>query len=103
MLTGRRELGLPIEYRNWRDEGGTPQDFVVGRNLHRRHLNSSQRAAIAVNMLPHLKQQAKDRQTAQGNRGNEGGRGNGKTSPAARACPPAMPTSLASTKSVVAA
>jgi hypothetical protein len=35
----RRELGLPVEYRNWNGEGGTPLDFVVARNLHRRHLN----------------------------------------------------------------
>lgn len=31
-----------------RRDGGTEIEFVVSRNLHRRHLNESQRAAIAA-------------------------------------------------------
>ena len=77
----RIELGLLIEFRTWNGECGSPLDFVISRNLHRRHLTSSQRAAIAVSILPRLEEQAKERQTTQGNHGNEGGRGNGKPFP----------------------
>jgi len=44
------------------DGQGSLVSFIVSRNLHRRHLTSSQRAVIALNVLPLLEQEAKERQ-----------------------------------------
>jgi N6-adenosine-specific RNA methylase IME4/ParB-like chromosome segregation protein Spo0J len=50
------ELGIEPRYREW-DGKGSLVAFVVSLNLHRRHLSSSQKAAIAVDMLPILEQE----------------------------------------------
>ena len=42
-----RELGIEPRYVEWSGEGSLV-DFVVGRNLHRRHLTESQRAMVAA-------------------------------------------------------
>jgi hypothetical protein len=47
-------------------ETDDPLGFVLSRNLHRRHLNSAQRAALAVELLPMLEAEAKERQRAAG-------------------------------------
>lgn len=42
-----KELGIEATFEQWDGESGTPEAFVISRNLHRRHLNESQRAMIA--------------------------------------------------------
>jgi len=55
------DLGIEPKYRTWKGEGSLTA-FVVGLNLHRRHLTSGQCAAIAVEMLPMLEAEARERQ-----------------------------------------
>lgn len=55
------KLGLKPIIREW-DGIGSLVSFVVSLNLHRRHLTSSQRAVIALDVLPMLEQEAKERQ-----------------------------------------
>jgi len=45
-------------------QGSDPLAYVVSMNLHRRHLTPTQRAMVAVDMLPLLEQQAKERMLA---------------------------------------
>jgi hypothetical protein len=71
------ELGVDVITREW-DGKGSLVAFVVSLNLHRRHLNQSQKAMIAAEMLPMLEKEAKERQRAAGERGDEGGRGKKK-------------------------
>ncbi len=42
----------------------SPTVYVVSKNLHRRHLTVSQRAAIGAEMMPLLREEAKQRQVA---------------------------------------
>jgi len=44
------------------NDGRSLVSFVVSMNLHRRHLSSSQRAVIALDVLPMLEEQAEERQ-----------------------------------------
>lgn len=55
--------------------GGSPIAFVVSANLHRRHLKVGQRAAVAVNVLPLLEEEARKRAVKAG---EIGGRSKGK-------------------------
>lgn len=50
-------------FRTWGGDGSLVS-FIVSMNLHRRHLTSSQLAAVAVEMLPLLEAEAKERQGA---------------------------------------
>ncbi len=53
-------------------DGDDPVAYVLSKNLHRRHLTSAQKAAIAVEALPLLEEQAKKRQQQSGgNHGNQ--------------------------------
>ena len=55
------ETGTEPRFRTWGGEGSLVL-FVISMNLHRRHLTTSQRAAIAVEMLPMLEAEAARRQ-----------------------------------------
>jgi N6-adenosine-specific RNA methylase IME4 len=55
------DLGLVPERKTW-DGKGSLVAFVVSLNLHRRHLSSSQRAVVALDVLPLLEAEARERQ-----------------------------------------
>ncbi len=57
------ELGIEPRFREW-DGNGSLVAFVISLNLHRRHLTSSQKAAIAVEILPWLEKEANKRKMA---------------------------------------
>ena len=50
-------------FRTWNEKGSLVA-FVVSMNLHRRHLTSSQRAVIALDVMPMLEEEARKRQLA---------------------------------------
>ena len=79
-----QEAGVEPRFEAWDGEGSVV-DFVVSKNLHRRHLNASQRAAIAIEataLIDRLEAEAATR-----SRENlllsptRGGEGNGRTPP----------------------
>jgi ParB-like chromosome segregation protein Spo0J len=53
--------GVEPCYEEWVSNGRTPIEFVVSKNLHRRHLTAAQRAAIAAELLPEFEKEAKAR------------------------------------------
>ena len=59
------DTGTPLRFRTW-DGRGSLVAFVVSLNLHRRHLSSFQRAAIATDILPMLEDEARERMSAGG-------------------------------------
>lgn len=48
-LRACEQLGIKPKFEEW-DADGTPQTYVVSKNLHRRHLDASQRAMIAARL-----------------------------------------------------
>ena len=48
---------------------GSPMDFVLSMNLHRRHLNESQRALVGAKLKPFFKEEARQRKLS-GKRGD---------------------------------
>ncbi len=60
-----RELGIEPQFRKYEGNGSLIA-FVVGLNLKRRHLNDSQKAFVALEILPYLEKEAKQRQQAAG-------------------------------------
>ena len=55
--------GIEPRYRAW-DGCGSLVAFVLSLNLHRRHLNSSQRAVVSLEVEKYLAAEAKERMTA---------------------------------------
>ena len=67
VLDGRNRLaacekaGIAPRFTEW-SGGGSPVEWVISTNLHRRHLSASQRAVVALDILPLLEKEAKERQ-----------------------------------------
>lgn len=78
-----RELGIDCPTQEWSGKGSLV-GFIYSANKHRRHLDSSQLAMVAAELLPYLEAESKVRQEQAGERGKEGGRG--KTKPLAQDC-----------------
>lgn len=57
------ELNITPEYRTW-DGTGSLIAFVVSLNLHRRHLDESQRAMVGARIKPMFEEEARERQGA---------------------------------------
>lgn len=64
--------GVEPQFVAW-DGEGSPAAYVISKNLQRRHLNASQRALIAYELLPLLEAEAKERQRLSNGRGKKGG------------------------------
>lgn len=67
VLDGRNRLiscdkaGREPWFEQWREKKMTPTEWVISKNLKRRHLNATDAAIIAVEALPLLEQEAKER------------------------------------------
>lgn len=53
--------GVEVETEEWSDPGCGPVAWVVSQNVRRRHLTATQRAALAVDLLPELEAEAEER------------------------------------------
>ncbi len=63
--------GVDPQFIAW-DGEGSPTQFVISKNLQRRNLTASQRAAIAFELLPLLEAEAKERQRLSRGKGVKG-------------------------------
>lgn len=67
VLDGRNRLracelaDVEPRFEEWAPNGMTPTEWVVSHNLHRRHLTTAQRAALALDLLPRLEDEARER------------------------------------------
>ncbi len=55
------ELNIDPQFRTWQGSG-SPLAFVISLNLNRRHLTSSQKAVVALEVEKHLAQEARQQQ-----------------------------------------
>lgn len=66
VLDGRHRLaaceaaGVEPWFVEWQGEG-SPLEWVIAKNLRRRHFSASQRAVLALQVLPHLQAEARER------------------------------------------
>lgn len=69
VLDGRNRLracemaGVAPRFVEWVSDGVTALEWVVSHNLHRRHLTTAQRAALALDLLPRLEEEARERKS----------------------------------------
>lgn len=61
-LRACEEAGIAPRFVDWNGEGGSPVTFAAEKNIHRRHLTPSQRAAFALQYLDMLEEEARERQ-----------------------------------------
>lgn len=66
-----RRAGVFPTYKDWDCRGGSPVGFVLATNVKRRHLTESQRAMLAVELLPDFEAEAKQRQQRALKKGDE--------------------------------
>lgn len=72
VLDGRNRLlackkaGVEPEFREANLNGLSPLEFVIAKNLHRRHLTPAQRAALALELLPQFQAEARLRKIEAG-------------------------------------
>ena len=77
VLDGRNRLaacelaGVEPRFVEWTGTG-SPVEWVIATNLIRRHLTASQRAVVALDLLPLLEQEARERQRQSQGRGKKG-------------------------------
>jgi len=60
-----QESGVTPRYQEW-DRQGSLVAFVVSKNLYRRQLTAAQRSAVAVDLLPLLEEEGRERMAAGG-------------------------------------
>lgn len=76
ILDGRNRLracesaGVEPRYTDWHGDGMTPTEWVISVNLKRRHLTAGQKAAVGVEAIPMLAEDAKRRQGGSGRFGS---------------------------------
>jgi hypothetical protein len=84
ILDGRNRLeacrmaGVEPRYEEINLHDFSPTLYVISKNLHRRHLTASQRAAIGAKMMPRLREEAAERLALGQKHGGETG-GNGRS------------------------
>ena len=75
LLDGRNRLiacklaGVRPEFSEY--EGDSPVAFIIGANVHRRHLSPSEKAAVGVDIEPFFAEEARKRQLATLKRGDK--------------------------------
>jgi hypothetical protein len=66
------QLGIKPKFKKWANNNGSSLvDFVISLNLKRRHLNSSQKALVAVDALPFFEKEASKRKISTLKKGNK--------------------------------